>query len=610
MKHSTGRAQLAVEPLEDRLTPVTVRFDFSLDTSGMFADATRRAALDRVAEAITARMTDSLSAITPSGVNSWSQVVYDSASGSTKTIPNPTVTANEVVVFITGGNLGGALGVASGGAYSARGSQAWLDSIRTRGQGGVDQYTDFSTWGGLIAFNTGVNWDWSAGTPGANQYDIDSVALHEMMHIFGFGLENPSFTRNIANGSFVGTNSVSVYGGSIPMQAGDDPDHFVAGTRYGGQEAVMNPAISAGSRKIMTELEYANLQDVGWGSSTQSNSPPTTPAPVSTGRMVPTPTGTGRFTIGNGAGTAGQVTGYGKDGQPVYAAANASTAGSRVATADVNGDGTPDYVTGSGPGVAPVVTVANGKDGSTLFTFKPFEDHFDGGVYVASADMTGDGKAEIVVGAGEGGGPRVKVYDGAAGGQLGDFWGIEDRGFNGGVRVALGDLNRDGRADLVCAAGEGGGPRVAGYDARSIKNGAAPTRLFDDFYAFETSLANGCYVAVGDFNNDGIGDLVCGAGEGGAPRVTVFNGKSVLAGNTTTWLANFYAGDPNLSGGVRVAVKDTNADGKLDLITAPAPGADGTVRVYAASSFSTSMAPTTTMSVTNPEWMSTGAYVG
>ena len=610
---SAIRAVLRFEALEDRLTPVTVRFDYSLDTSGLFNSADSRAALDRVAATITSQMNDSLQAITPAQGNTWTARVFNSVTNQIQSVDNPTVNQDEVLVYIVGGRLSnGALGIASGGAYAASGSSTWLDNVRTRGQTGVNSSTDFSTWGGLIAFNTATNWDFTVGKPAANQYDFDSVALHEMMHLLGFGLSNPSFTKLVSGGTFNGPNTTALYGRSVPMQSGDHADHFATNVRYGGQDAIMAGAIAPGVKKQMTAFEYATLRDIGWGSGPTTTPisptiPPPPPASTSTSTINPI-VGVDPFLVGNGTSSAPAVNAFTNGGATAYSGTvfePGFTGGERVASGDVNGDGVADYAVAAGPGGGPVVHIIDGRTGGTIRSIMAFESYFRGGVYVSLGDVNRDGKDDIAIGAGSGGGPRVKVYDGASGVQITDFWGINDPNFRGGARVSLGDINRDGSADLVVSAGEGGGPRVAAYSGATLRSGVAPTRLFNDFFAFEPNLTNGAYVSVADLNNDGYGDIIAGAGEGGAPRVTVYSGRSLLRGNYSDWVANFFAGSSGSIGGVRVAAADVNGDGRDDLITAPGPNSDGTIRVFTAGQYSTPIA-----AMTRVEWVMSGAYVG
>ena len=89
---------------------------------------------------------------------------------------------------------------------------------------------------------------------------------------------------------------------------------------------------------------------------------------------------------------------------------------------------------------------------------------------------------------------------------------------------------------------------------------------------FEQSLRNGVYIAVGDLNGDGFADIIGGGGPGGGPRVFALSGKDLLAGNQIP-LANFFAGDSNNRGGIRVAVKDLDGDGKADLVVGDGDGA-------------------------------------
>src|SRR5206468_10173206 len=109
----------------------------------------------------------------------------------------------------------------------------------------------------------------------------------------------------------------------------------------------------------------------------------------------------------------------------------------------------------------PIVHVYDGNTSALLFSFRAYQPGFLGGVHVATADVNGDGFLDIITGAGPGGMPHVKVYSGADGfhSQLYSFRAYQP-GFSGGVFVAAGDVNGDGRADIITGAGPGGKPHV------------------------------------------------------------------------------------------------------------------------------------------------------
>lgn len=190
--------------------------------------------------------------------------------------------------------------------------------------------------------------------------------------------------------------------------------------------------------------------------------------------------------------------------------------GVRVAVGDVNGDGTPDVIAAPGPGGRATVKAFDGKSGKRLRAFLAFDASFRGGVYVAAGDVNGDGRADIVAGAGPGGGPHVKVFSGSNTKVLHSFDAFSP-GFAGGVRVAAGDVNGDGRADVITGAGAGGGPHV------KVFNGVQGN-LLRSFFAYDPGFHGGVNVAAGDVNGDGPADVVTGAGPGGGPHVRAFSG--------------------------------------------------------------------------------------
>jgi hypothetical protein len=312
----------------------------------------------------------------------------------------------------------------------------------------------------------------------------------------------------------------------------------------------------------------------------------------------------GRFAVGSGAGGNSIVT-VRDNTNTVVSTTDVFpgfTGGVRVAEADVNGDGISDLIVGTGPGIVTQVKIISGKDGTTLFTVQPFEATFTGGVYVAAGDINGDGKADVIVTPDEGGGPVVAVYDGAkiATGTNGDaaqivrFLGIEDPNFRGGARASSADMDGDGLADLVVAAGFGGGPRIAVFNGKSIGGTGSLVKFLPDFFVFEQTLRNGVFITFGDITGDGFADVIAGGGPGGGPRVFALSGKDLLTG-TQTQVANFFAGDTDNRGGIRLTTKDLDGDAKSDIITGAGENAGSQVTAYAGKNIATDGTPSSTL---------------
>lgn len=253
---------------------LTINFDYDYDSSGFFNPATDQGAQARETLENAGRnfemFTDSLQAIVPGGNNTWSAGFFSPATGDWIYEPGLVVPANTMIVYVGGRNLTGTtLGQGGPGGYSAGGSQEWFDLVKARGQAGAltDPATDTGPWGGSIVFDIGTNWHFDlAASPSSNDdNDFFSTCLHELCHVLGFGISDSWYDQVNTSNKFAGPASEAVYGGPVPL-AGSSHWDFDTESLSGGQvqEVAMDPSLLKGTRKRLTLLDVAGLDDIGW----------------------------------------------------------------------------------------------------------------------------------------------------------------------------------------------------------------------------------------------------------------------------------------------------------------------------------------------------------
>jgi subtilisin family serine protease len=259
--------------------------------------------------------------------------------------------------------------------------------------------------------------------------------------------------------------------------------------------------------------------------------------------------------------------------------------GVNIASADVNGDGVGEIITGAGPGGGPHVRIFR-QDGTAIGGFMAYTKTFRGGVNITAGDVDGDGKSEIITGAGPGGGPHVRIFrqDGTV---LGSFMAYPTT-FRGGINVATGDVDGNGKADIIVSPGKGMEPIVKVFDSKGnlntqflafdkefkdgIKissgdldgdkiaeiavgkmNGGSEVRVYGQYLTLKlkfnafTDFNGGISLAVGDLDGDRVSELLVGAGPGGGPHLKVYSGKGILR-------SEFFAFGQDFKGGISVGV--------------------------------------------------------
>jgi hypothetical protein len=237
------------------------------------------------------------------------------------------------------------------------------------------------------------------------------------------------------------------------------------------------------------------------------------------------------------------------------------TAGYRVAVGDVNGDHIDDIIAGPGPGGGSTISVLDGVTGSVMFTLPDvYGPNWKSGVYVASGDFDRDGFADIVVAPGAGQVGPVMAFSGFDHHLLFKIspFGASTKG----VTVAVGDVDGDKRPDLIVGnATLGSQVKVYRYTSAGLSGAAYRT-----FNAMPLQYAGGVFVAAGDLDGDGKAEIIVGSNF--SPGLTQDSRVRIYNGANNALLRDFvpFAGNRM---GVRVAADDLDGDGKADIIMAP-----------------------------------------
>ncbi len=210
---------------------------------------------------------------------------------------------------------------------------------------------------------------------------------------------------------------------------------------------------------------------------------------------------------------------------------------------DIDGDGRQDRIS------TQAGTLLVNRSGKPLVKISPYGANFKGKLSFAAYDFNNDGSKEIVMAPASGGGPHVKTYS-PTGKMLTPGFFAFDQNFRGGVNISLGDINNDGKGEIVVAPGKGLPPTVKIFSTQG--------KTIGSFLAYDKNYRGGVSIAVGDADNDGKNDLVTGAANGG-PHVRIFDYAGKLRGQ-------FMAYDPKSGTGVSVMIADTDGNGQREIL--------------------------------------------
>jgi hypothetical protein len=250
----------------------------------------------------------------------------------------------------------------------------------------------------------------------------------------------------------------------------------------------------------------------------------------------------------------------GQNGLIVVGWEDNSTSGGLDAVVGSSTDGgqsfTPmENISNNGGSTSTELATVFGPDGTLYVVWEDY-DSGNGEVLLRAAVGVGGGAGParlLATGAGPGGGPHVRLFNAAAGmSAVGPGFFAYDPGFLGGVTVAMADLDGDGVAEVVTGAGPGGGPHVRIFKVDPATGAVAA--LGPGFLAYDVAFRGGVRVAARDVDGDGRPEIITGTGPGGGPHVRVFK-VNPTTGDVFPLGLGFFAYAPGFTGGVSVAAE-------------------------------------------------------
>lgn len=242
----------------------------------------------------------------------------------------------------------------------------------------------------------------------------------------------------------------------------------------------------------------------------------------------------------------------------------------------------PKYVAVSeqvGLGSSPRVLHVDATTGAQVASFLAYESSFVGGVNAVVGDVDANGRLETIVGPGAGRVGEIRVFD-ATGTEIvarrllpfGPDW-------RGGVNVAFGDVDGDGRGDLVASKASGDG-EVRIFRGETTGFATSPFRTIRPF---GPSFLGGSSVAVadvgrsgGDRTPDGRAEVIVGSGATAPAKVRVYD----VTGTAPVVIDTIRPFGGAFLGGVAVSTARLNPDSVPDVIIAASRRGRGAVETY------------------------------
>jgi len=175
-----------------------------------------------------------------------------------------------------------------------------------------------------------------------------------------------------------------------------------------------------------------------------------------------------------------------------------------------------------------------------------FRDGFSGGSKIFSGDLNGDGKIELIVATG----PKLEIFA-STGARWYNEWPLNNR--VNYLNLSLGEINPGEGNKLIVSGDKSGAINIATY------YGAFE---YDPIYPLGRKYNAGFQSAVGDVDGDGIGEIILATGKGARGEVIILDGNSYQIKKRFTPFGTRF------TSGFSVAVGDVDNNGRAEIAVA------------------------------------------